>query len=62
MRYGYRASYSQQVRHILDNPEKSKALVEAIERIRNDPSQHERSINGGVIRTDPRRNAEEKRS
>lgn len=62
MRYGYRASYSQPVRHILENPEKSKALVEAIERIRRDPSQHERSINGGVIRTDPRRTEGQKRS
>jgi len=52
MRYGYKANYSEPVRKILENPEKSRALVKAIEEIRKDPSHSPRTVNGGVIRTE----------
>ncbi len=53
MKYGYKANYSESVRSILKDPVKSRALVDAIEEIRNHPNQRSASFNGGRVSTDP---------
>jgi hypothetical protein len=51
MRYTYKVNYSEKVKSILRDPQKSRKLIQVIHAIRRNPESAGQSFNGFVVRT-----------